>query len=86
MSAIVNGSHLVIGLFALWFLYFFCWHEHRIDAYRQRLFGVRDDLVERLVERADSLRSQTNVHSSLGACATRGPSAHQPHGGLDGGC
>jgi hypothetical protein len=28
------------------FLYFFCWHEHRIDTYRQRLFGVRDDLFD----------------------------------------
>jgi hypothetical protein len=46
MSAIVNASHLVVGLFALWFLYFFCWREHRIDAYRQRLFGVRDDLFD----------------------------------------
>jgi len=46
MITIVNASHLVVGLFALWFLYFFCWHEHRIDAYRQRLFGVRDDLFD----------------------------------------
>ncbi|MGA7695542.1 MAG: hypothetical protein WCA76_10960, partial [Candidatus Sulfotelmatobacter sp.] len=46
MSAIVNASHLVIGLFALWFLYFFCWREHRIDTYRQRLFGVRDNLFD----------------------------------------
>jgi hypothetical protein len=46
MSAIVNASHLVIGLFALWFLYFFCWREHRIDTYRQRLFGVRDELFD----------------------------------------
>lgn len=46
MSAIVGGSHLVIGLFALWFLYFFCWREHRIDTYRQRLFGVRDSMFD----------------------------------------
>ena len=46
MITIVNASHLVVGLFALWCLYFFCWHEHRIDTYRQRLFGVRDDLFD----------------------------------------
>jgi hypothetical protein len=46
MNAIVSASHLVISLLALWFLYFFCWREHRIDAYRQRLFGVRDDLFD----------------------------------------
>ena len=46
MSAIINASHLAIGLFALWFLYFFCWREHRVDTYRQRLFAVRDDLFD----------------------------------------
>jgi hypothetical protein len=46
MSAIVNASHLVIGLFALWFLYFVCWREHRIDTFRQRLFAVRDDMFD----------------------------------------
>lgn len=46
MSAIVNSSHLVISLFALWFLYFYCWREHRIDAYRQRLFAIRDGLFD----------------------------------------
>jgi hypothetical protein len=46
MSAIVTSSHLAIGLFALWFLYFVCWREHRIDTYRQRLFEVRDDLFD----------------------------------------
>jgi hypothetical protein len=46
MSAIVNASHLVIGLFALWFLYFVCWRELRVDTFRQRLFAVRDDLFD----------------------------------------
>ena len=46
MSIIVNASHLVISLFALWFLYFYCWREHRIDTYRQRLFSVRDGLFD----------------------------------------
>jgi hypothetical protein len=46
MSAILSTSHLVIGLFALWFLYFVCWREHRIDTYRQRLFSVRDSLFD----------------------------------------
>lgn len=46
MSAIVNASHLAVGLFAFWFLYFFCWREHRIDSFRQRLFGVRDGLFD----------------------------------------
>ena len=36
MIAIINASHLVVGLFALWVLYFLCWREYRIDAYRQR--------------------------------------------------
>lgn len=46
MSAIVSASHLVVGLFALWFLYFFCWREYRIDSFRQHLFGVRDDIFD----------------------------------------
>ena len=46
MIAIINASHLVVGLFALWVLYFLCWREYRIDAYRQRTFGVRDDLFD----------------------------------------
>jgi hypothetical protein len=46
MSAIVNASHLVVGLFALWVLYFFFWREHRIDTFRQGLFEIRDDLFD----------------------------------------
>ncbi|MGE5052907.1 MAG: hypothetical protein ACM3WP_01980 [Acidobacteriota bacterium] len=46
MSEIVNSFHLAIGLFALWFLYFVCWREHRVDTYRQRLFAMRDDLFD----------------------------------------
>jgi hypothetical protein len=46
MNAIVSALHLMISLFALWFLYFFCWREHRIDTYRQRLFAIRDELFD----------------------------------------
>jgi len=46
MNEIVSTAHLAIGLFSLWFLYFFGWREHRIDAYRQGVFAVRDELFD----------------------------------------
>ena len=46
MNAIVEALHLAVGLFALWLLYFIGWREHRVDTFRQRLFGVRDGLFD----------------------------------------
>ena len=46
MSGIANALHLGVGLFAIWFLYFVCWREHRVDAFRQHMFSLRDDLFD----------------------------------------
>ncbi len=46
MSGFTDALHLAVGLFAIWFLYFVCWREHRIDAFRQHMFALRDDLFD----------------------------------------
>jgi hypothetical protein len=46
MSETITATHLSIALFALWFLYFFGWREHRLDSFRRRLFEVRDGLFD----------------------------------------
>jgi hypothetical protein len=46
MISIVNTLHFGVSLFALWLLYFIAWREHRLDAFRQRLFAVRDELFD----------------------------------------
>jgi hypothetical protein len=46
MSEITNALHLAVGLFTVWFLYFVCWREHRVDAFRQHMFSLRDDLFD----------------------------------------
>ena len=46
MSEITNAMHLAISLLAIWFLYFVCWREHRMDTFRQNLFALRDELFD----------------------------------------
>ena len=46
MIGILSSLQLALGVFALWFLYFKCWREYRDDAFRQRLFTLRDDLFD----------------------------------------
>ena len=41
-----RALHLSIGLLLLWFLLFWCWRGYRIDAFRQRLFSLRDKLFD----------------------------------------
>ena len=46
MSGIINSMHLALSLLAIWFLYFYCWREHRMDTFRQNLFALRDELFD----------------------------------------
>ena len=46
MNAIINSLHLAVALIAMWFLYFCCWREYKVDSFRQSLFAVRDDLFD----------------------------------------
>lgn len=45
MNSIVSVLQLAVGLFTIWFL-FACWREYKNDAFRQRLFALRDDLFD----------------------------------------
>src|SRR5258708_37476155 len=44
LSAVASTIHLVVALTAMWVLVFLFWKPYRIDAFRQRLFALRDDL------------------------------------------
>jgi hypothetical protein len=41
-----NILHLGVGLYLLWFLAFFCWRSYRLDALRDELFQVRNELFD----------------------------------------
>jgi len=38
--------HLTFALVCVWFLVFVCWRTYRVDALRQRLFALRDELFD----------------------------------------
>src|SRR6266436_8516805 len=46
MNEIVSALHFATGLFAMWVLYFICLREYKVDAFRQKLFAVRDELFD----------------------------------------
>jgi len=46
MNGIVSALQLALSMFAAWFLYFLCWREYKVDAFRQKLFALRDDLFD----------------------------------------
>jgi hypothetical protein len=50
MTQIVASLHLGIALLALWVLLFVCVREYRVDALRQRLFAIRDELFDYAAE------------------------------------
>lgn len=45
LDQIVGALHLALALFALWAL-LWCWRCYRVDAFRQRLFDLRDELFD----------------------------------------
>lgn len=63
MNAIVNASHLAIALFALWFLYSYCWRDHRNDTFRQHIFAVRGGLFAYAV--AGAIRLDDPAYTTL---------------------
>ena len=46
LAYVAQAVHLALSLFLLWVLMFLCWRSYRVDALRDRLFALRDQVFD----------------------------------------